>query len=126
MAHFDTSLIEDYRSIAVDGDAGSIDRLKSTFLEDMPDDYDGEALFNEALEQFEAEELGEVCAEMILTLTASCEQDDFHNWDYDHLAFIIELSNSHDLTIPKNLLNGLPEQLIILVDSDKVEKPGCE
>lgn len=126
MAHFDTSLIEDYRSIAADGDVNSTDRLKSTFMEDLPDEYEGEALFNEALEQFEAEELGEVCAEIILTVTASCEQDDFHNWDYDHLSFIIELSNTHDFTIPKNLLNGLPEQLIILVDSDKVEKPGCE
>ncbi len=126
MAQFDTSLIEDYRSIAADGDAGSIDRLKSTFLEDIPEDYDGEVLFNEALEQFEAEELGEVCAEIILTLTASCERDDFHSWDYDHLSFIIELSNSHDFHIPKNLLNGLPEQLILLVDSDKVEKPGCD
>ena len=126
MAKFDTSLIEDYRSIAADGDVNSIDRLKSTFLEDLPDEYEGEALFNEALEQFEAEELGEVCAEIILTVTASCEQDDFHNWDYDHLSFIIELSNSHDFAIPQNLLNGLPEQLIILVDSDKVEKPGCE
>jgi hypothetical protein len=126
MAQFDISLIEDYRSIVADGDVNSIDRLKSTFLEDLPNDYEGEALFNEALEQFEAEELGEVCAEIVLTVTASCERDDFHNWDYDHLAFIIELSNSHDFNIPKNLLNGLPEQLIILVDSDRVEKPGCE
>mgnify|MGYP006309180513 CR=1 FL=1 len=126
MAQYDISLIEDYRSIAVDGDMHSIDRLKSTFLEDLPDDFDGEAIFTDAAEQFEAEELGEICAQLILTFTASCEQDDFHNWDYDHLAFIIDMSNKYDFPLPKNLLNGLPEQLIILVDSDKIEKPGCE
>lgn len=124
MAQFDSSLIEDYRSIAVDGDIHNVDRLKSTFLEDLPEGYDGEAIFRDAVEEFEAEELGEVCAKIILTLTASCEQDEFHNWDYDHLSFIIELSNNYDLAIPKNLLNGLPEQLIIMVDWDKVEKPG--
>ncbi len=124
MAQFDSSLIEDYRSIAVDGDIHSVDRLKSTFLEDLPEGYDGEAIFSEVVEEFEAEELGEVCAKIILTLTASCEQDEFHNWDYDHLSFIIELFNNYDFAIPKNLLNGLPEQLIIMVDWDKVEKPG--
>ncbi|HKK65616.1 MAG TPA: hypothetical protein VJ967_07160 [Clostridia bacterium] len=126
MAQFDITLIEDYRSIAADGDENSIDRLRSTFLEDLPEGYDGEALFSEAAEQFEAEEFGAVCAELILTLTASCERDDFHNWDYDHLSFIIELSNNYGFHLPQNLLNGLPEQLIILVDSDKVEKPGCD
>ncbi|MDZ7793650.1 MAG: hypothetical protein U5P10_08175 [Spirochaetia bacterium] len=44
MGKFDITLIEDYRSIAADGDENSIDRLKSTFLEDLPEGYDGEAL----------------------------------------------------------------------------------
>ncbi len=125
MGKFDLGLIEDYRGISAAGDEKSTGLLRSRFLEDLPEGHDGDAIFSEAAGQFEAEELGEVCAEIILTLTASCERDDFHNWDYDHLTFIIELSNKIGFHLPQNLLNGLPEQLIILVDSDKIEKPGC-
>jgi len=61
-----------------------------------------------------------------LTLKAECDADDFHNWDYDHLSTIIELSNSFGFKIPRNLVNGLPEQLIILVDHSKLGQPGCD
>jgi hypothetical protein len=124
MNDFDVSLIEDYSSVAADGDTTGIERLKSMFINDLPPDYDGEALFEEIAEDFDAGELGEVCAELVLTITASCDVDDFHNWDHDHLAFIIDLSNTYDFTIPANFLNGLPEQLILLIDSEKLDDSG--
>ena len=70
--------------------------------------------------------LAEVGGEIALTVHAGCTRDDFHNWNYDHLEFIIDLSNRHNFDIPKNFLNGLPEQLIILVDSEHVKKPRCD
>lgn len=89
-------------------------------------DHDGGALFDAAAAEFEGEELAEVCGEIVETITAECSADDFHNWNYDHLEFIIDLSNSRGFEIPRNLLNGLPEQLIILVDAKKLGEPGCD
>jgi len=89
-------------------------------------DHDGGAIFDVAAESFAGDELAEVCREIVETITATCDADDFHSWSYDHLEFIIELSNSFGFTIPHNLLNGLPEQLILLVDSKKLSKPECD
>lgn len=88
--------------------------------------HDGGAMFDAAAVKFTGEELSEVCRELVETVTASCDADDFHNWSYDHLEFIIELSNIYGFTIPRNLLNGLPEQLILLVDPSKLSEPGCD
>lgn len=85
-----------------------------------------QGMFADALEEFDREELAEVCGEIVQTIKAECSADDFHNWNYDHLEFIIDLSNRYGFTIPRNLLNGLPEQLIILVDAKKLSEPGCD
>jgi len=89
-------------------------------------DHDGGALFDAAAEKFVGEELAEVCREIVETITATCDADDFHSWSYDHLEFIIEISKDFGFMIPRNLLNGLPEQLILLVDSKKLSKPECD
>ena len=94
------------------------------FAELLPPEIDAETIYNRTLEKFEEEEATEVLAEIVLTVTAECDRNDFHSWDYDHLEYIIELSNEFGFSIPKNLLNGLPEQLIILVDSNKIDR-GC-
>ena len=99
--------------------------VRERFLSDLPEGVDGEAILSDIEAEFEGEELKEVAEEIIKTLTASCTEDEFHNWNYDHLEFIIDMSNKHNFTIPRNLLNGLPEQLIILVDSDKLGPKGC-
>jgi len=103
-----------------------VEALKQEFLQRLPAGMQGAGMFADTLEKFPEEELPDVCAELLATLTASCTEDDFHNWDYDHLEFIIELSNRYGFVIPRNLLNGLPEQLILLVDKRKLSKPGCE
>ena len=82
--------------------------------------------FSEIQDKFASEEIPVICAELVLTITANCERDDFHNWDYEHIAFIIELSNKYNFQIPQNLLNGLPSQLILLVDADRIDDCGCK
>lgn len=93
----------------------------SGFKELLPSELDAETIFNRTVEKFAEEEAIEVLAEIVITVTAGCERNDFHSWNYDHLEYIIELSNEFGFSIPKNLLNGLPEQLIILVDSKKID-----
>ena len=123
--NFDKSLIDDYKKTTGDGGSGSIERLKTRFLEDLPSELNGESIFCEIENKFDADEMPEVCAELVLTVTASCGQDDFHNWDYEHLNFIIDLSSEQGFDIPLNLLNGLPPQLLLLVDSDRIDDSGC-
>ncbi|MCB2173482.1 hypothetical protein KQH65_12150 [archaeon] len=98
-----------------------LNKLRETFAADVPDQHRGEEMFNALAEKYTGEELVQVAAETIATLTANSSYDEFHNWDYDHLSSIIQLSNRFDLTLPRNLINGLPEQLIILVDSSKIK-----
>ncbi len=107
---------------------GSVDEaaLRDEFLAELQDQAEAEALFDEAVAAYEGEELAEICGEIVQTIKAECTADDFHNWNYDHLEFIIDLSNRHNFIIPRNLLNGLPEQLIILVDAKKLSEPGCD
>ena len=104
-------------------DTGNITREQ--FLAALPEDLDGEAIHADIEAEFEGEERGLVAAEIVKTVTAGCTEDEFHNWDYDHLEFIIDMSNDHGFTIPRNFLNGLPEQLIILVDADNLGPQGC-
>jgi hypothetical protein len=101
------------------------DALRERFLAALPGGVDGPAIYRDMEAEFEGEELETVAEELIQTVTAGCTADDFHNWDYDHLEFIIDMSNDHGFEIPRNLLNGLPEQLILLVDADKLSPPGC-
>jgi hypothetical protein len=97
----------------------------NTFRGLLPPEIDAETIFNKTLDKFEEDEAIEVLAEIAITVTAECDRDDFHSWNYDHLEYIIELSNEVGFLIPENLINGLPEQLIILVDSDKIDRE-CE
>ena len=109
-------------------DDGAVDEtgLRSAFLSELQGEKSAEKVFDAAGEEFEGEELVQVCSEIVRTIKAECSADDFHNWDYDHLEFIIELSSRYGFTIPRNLLNGLPEQLILLVDADKLGPTGCD
>lgn len=100
--------------------------LKNSFLAELEQTTEAEQIFSDVQNTFEGEELLEVCSEIARTINAECTADDFHNWNYDHLEFIIELSNRYNFVVPRNLLNGLPEQLIILVDSNKLGEPGCD
>jgi len=123
-----TSQVDSYRTAfaAAVAAPNGLEALKQKFLEKLPSGVQGAGMFADALEKFPEEELPDVCGELLATLTASCTEDDFHNWDYDHLEFIIELSNRYGFVIPRNLLNGLPEQIILLVDKSKLSEPGCE
>ncbi len=105
---------------------GGVESLRLAFERDLPDTENRIDIFSDLLSSVEGEELAELAAELVQTINAECSADDFHNWDYDHLELIIDLSNRHGFTIPRNLLNGLPEQLIILVDADKLGEAGCD
>lgn len=115
----------------MDADDGET-KVEAQFVEDLPDNLGltdnagGTDIFNALAEEYQGEELAEIAAELVLALTAGCSADDFHNWNYDHLSTIIELSNRFGYRIPRNLVNGLPEQLIILVDHTKLGQPGCD
>jgi hypothetical protein len=98
---------------------------KKRFIEEIGSQADGAALYRATMDGFDAEEAREVLAEMAATINAACSADDFHNWNYDHVEFIIQCSKKPGFTVPRNLLNGLPEQLIILVDKDRLAEPGC-
>ena len=126
MAKIDSTIIQQLQSIITSGVSDSVRKCKEAFQEVMPENLPSDKIFDEASDKFADEELAEVCGEIALTVNAGCTRDDFHNWNYDHLEFIIGLSNRYDFDIPKNFLNGLPEQLIILVDSEHVKKPECE
>jgi acyl carrier protein len=102
-----------------------MESVRMSFIDLLPKNLPAEQIFEACSDAFFGEELAEVCAETALTIRADCRRNDFHNWDYDHLEFIIGLSNQFGFTIPRNLLNGLPEQLIILVDSGNVKRPDC-
>jgi hypothetical protein len=115
-------LIEEWQRLQAEED---VEALKGAFIELLPADIPAEDIFADIEDSFAEEELAEVAAELAYTILADCSRDDFHNWDYDHMEFIIEQSNKHDFEIPRNFLNGLPEQLIILVNSGKVNKPEC-
>ncbi len=105
---------------------GRDDELRKAFIKRIPPSLPADKIYEASTREFSGEELAEICAEIILTITADCHQDEFHNWDYDHLTHIIELSKRFDFSIPRNLLNGLPEQLILLVDSDSLQSPECD
>jgi hypothetical protein len=126
MAKIDSTIIQQLQSIMTSGVSDKLQKCKDAFREVMPENLPADTIFDEAAEKFADEELAEICGEIALTVHAGCTRDDFHNWNYDHLEFIIDLSNRHNFDIPKNFLNGLPEQLIILVDSDHVKKPRCD
>jgi len=116
--------------VSADGELNE-DALRSAFSAELGDghfakDDAPQGIFEDALERYEGSELAEVCGEIVQTIKAECSADDFHNWNYDHLEFIIELSNKYGFTIPRNLLNGLPEQLIIMVDAKRLGEPGCD
>ncbi len=57
----------------------------------VPPEIEAKSIYNRTLEKFTEEEATEVLAEIILTVTATCDRDDFHSWNYDHLEYIIEL-----------------------------------
>jgi hypothetical protein len=101
-------------------------RFAEIFEKECPADIPGSEAVELAAKRFSLEEIPEILSEVILTVTANCSRDDFHNWDYVHLEYIIDLSNKYDFKIPKNFLNGLPEQLILTVQSDHLESPPCE
>ena len=100
--------------------------LKDLFLERMSSIPEASQIFDDAAEEFVGEELVEVASEIVETFQGECGADEFHSWNYDHLEFIIELSNKYKLIIPRNLINGLPEQLILLVSAKRLGDPGCE
>lgn len=104
---------------------GKTDDAIKIFSEALGPSFDAAGLFNEANDRFVGQELALVLAEVVAAINAACDADEFHNWDYDHLEFIIELFNRRKLTIPRNLLNGLPEQLIILVNKERLADAGC-
>ena len=93
---------------------------------EFPDAFPAAGTVGDTVENFHFEEIPEVLSELILTATAGCSDDEFHSWNYDHLEFIIDLSNRFGFAIPKNFLNGLPEQLILLVKADHLKNPSCD
>lgn len=103
----------------------NIQGLKEAFIVQLKDQPHAYKIFEDVFEEFEGTEGVEVCSEIVKTLNAECTADDFHNWDYDHLEYIIDLSNKYQLTIPRNLINGLPEQLILLINKNNLTEPGC-
>ncbi len=105
---------------------GGIESLRLAFERDLPDTNNSNEIFADLREEAEDDDLADLSAELVQTINAGCAADDFHTWDYDHLESIIDLSNKHGFTIPRNLLNGLPEQLIILVDAKKLGAAGCD
>ena len=99
--------------------------VKTDFFARLPQTIDGSELWKAIERRYDDDEAAVVADEIVRTLTADCTTDEFHNWNYDHLEFIIELSNEQDFPIPRNLLNGLPEQLILLVDHAHLTDPEC-
>jgi len=105
---------------------GGVESLRLAFERDIPDTKNSNEIFANLQEQAEDDDLADLAAELVRTITASCSADDFHTWDYEHLESIITLSKKYGFIIPRNLLNGLPEQLIILVDAKNLSEPGCD
>ena len=109
------------------GESDEIDEqaLEQAFVKELSDFDQATTLFHAAADQFFGQELVEICSELVQTIHVTCNADDFHQWNYDHMEFIIDQSNALGFQIPRNFLNGLPEQLIILVDKNKLGGNGC-
>ena len=102
------------------------DALKDAFVAEVPLTLPGEQIFDETKRAFDEDELPTVCAEMATTLNALCTEEDFQNWNYDHLEFIIEVASRHGFAIPPNLIDCLPDCLASILDEDESEDGGCD
>jgi len=123
MADKDTAFKEDWKKLIKDGRE---EALKEKFIDLVPAGVPGAEFYADAAKVFSGEELAEICAEIILTVFSDCSRDDFHGWDYEHLSFIIESSNKYDFKIAQNLVNGLPQQLILRVKMKNLDKTECD
>lgn len=104
----------------------NFDSLRSAFVAAVPGSLPGDQIFAETKRAFDEDELPTVCAEVATTLNALCTEEDFHNWNYDHLEFIIEVAVRHRLRIPQNLLDCLPEYLAAAFKDGAQGDSGCE
>lgn len=102
------------------------DALKDAFVAEVPLTLPGEQIFDETKRAFDEDELPTVCAEMATTLNALCTEEDFQNWNYDHLEFIMETTSRHHVPIPRNLLDCLPDWMASILDEDEPGSGGCD
>lgn len=78
-------------------------------------------VFEAVWENWGIEEAPEIGSKIISVFNKTCDKEELKLWDYDLLEFIIELSTKYRLKLPKAIINGLPEQIILLIDSDLLE-----
>ena len=119
----DATFKEDWKKLVI---SGKEDVLKEKFISLVPEGVPGDKIYEDAASAFSGEELSDICAEFLLTVYSDCSRDDFHSWDYEHLSFIIEASNRYDFRISRNLVNGLPQQLVLRVKTKNLIKPECD
>ena len=102
------------------------DSLKNVFVAEVPTTFPAERIFDETKRSFDEDELPTVCAEIATTLNALCTEEDFQNWNYDHLEFIIEVASRHGFAIPRHLIDSLPDCLASILDEAQPKSGGCD
>ena len=91
------------------------EELARSFCEHFPHKENCSQVFESLWENWNLEEIPELGEKVISLFNGDCSKEELHLWDYDILEHIIELSNTYGLKMPKEIINGLPEQLILLV-----------
>ncbi|WP_020611287.1 hypothetical protein [Sediminispirochaeta bajacaliforniensis] len=103
----------------------SLNSLHDEFIQKLPDAIPADLLFKACSQNFWGEELETICGELADTLNADCSREDFYLWDYDHLEFIIEQARRFHFSLPKNFVNGLPQQFVLRIEADHLYAPEC-
>jgi len=94
--------------------------LSESFCANFEPQKDCGKIFECLWENWSMDEIPDLGSKIISVFNGTINQGDLRLWDYDVLEFIIDLSNTFKLALPKAVINGLPEQLILLVNSDLI------
>ena len=105
--------------------AESSSSVRERFVSQVPSYMDGDAMFADIEAEFDGDEIEVIADQLIRTITAGCSGNEFQNWDTDHLEFIIDMAHDHGFSIPRSLLENLPERLRVLADSESLGLQGC-
>ena len=91
------------------------EELTKSFCEHFPHKDHCSQVFESLWENWNLEEIPDLGEKVISIFNGECPKEELNLWDYDLLEHIIEISNTYGLKIPKEIVNGLPEQLVLLV-----------
>lgn len=92
------------------------DQIAALFTAAFPVTEHAGTVFDELWDSCEVTDLPQIAEQTLALFARETQPDEPARWDYDAVEFMIELAKRHRLPLPKAVLEGLPEQTILLVD----------